>query len=97
MVQLARVSEYGFPLGLSYLHAFIDKLSSREAYKTFSLVTAVSVALSVLVYACLATCLWGAGRLASSLAALFTAVSPLLLWVHYNNYGMHAIGLGLVL
>jgi hypothetical protein len=96
MVQLSRVSEYGFPLGLSYLHAFIDKLSSREAFETFSLVTAVFLALSVLVYACLATSLCGAGRLTSTFVALLTAVSPLLLWIHYNNYGMHAIGIGLV-
>jgi hypothetical protein len=96
MAQLGLVSDFGFPLGFSYLHALIDILSGREAYETFSIVTAVGLSLSVLGYATAARYLFGAGRFGSILVALLTALSPILMGVHYDDFGMHVLSLGLI-
>jgi hypothetical protein len=96
LVQLSLADEYGFALGFSYLHALIDTLSGGEAHETFALITAVCRSLSVLSYAALAACLFGAGVLGTILVALFTAFSPALLWLHYDSAGMQVMSLSMV-
>lgn len=96
LLQLALARDYGLPYGFSYLHAILDRLVQREAHETFAVVTAVALALAVPVYACLARCLFGASTRAALLTAFLAAVSPTLMWVHYNGYAMHVTGLGLL-
>jgi hypothetical protein len=94
--QHLKAGEAVVPLGFSYLHSFIDKLSRHETHETFALVTALTLALGVLSYASLAVCLLRAGRLGVFLTALLTAISPLLLWGHYASDAQQVIGLSLV-
>jgi hypothetical protein len=94
--QLPAMSGFASSLGFGYLHAFIDLLTRRETHETFAILTAVSLSLTVPSYVALARCLFGAGRLASLLVALFTAVSPALMGVHLQSNGMLAISLSLV-
>jgi hypothetical protein len=96
MQQLALASHYGLPLGFSYLHAIIDYLSRREAHETFAIVTAMALIFAVLAYAVLARCLFGLGCRGILIAAVLAALSPTLMWVHYNSYAMHVMSLGLV-
>jgi hypothetical protein len=96
LLQLALVRDYGLPYGFSYLHAIADRLTQRESHETFSLLTAVALALAVPVYACLARGLFGAGTRAALLTAFLAAVSPTLMWLHYNGYAMHVMSLGLM-
>lgn len=96
MVQLSFSDDLDLTFGFSYLHAFIDTISGHEAHETFSIVTAVGRVLSVLVYAFLATYLFGTSSLGSMFVALLTAASPMLMWLHYNDYAPHAMSLGLV-
>ena len=96
MLQLALAQKYGLPLGFSYLHAIVDKLSRREAYETFAIVTAIAPVLAVLAYAALARCLFALSVRGTLIAAGLVALSPILMWVHYNSYAMHAMSLGLV-
>jgi hypothetical protein len=94
-LQLSFVN-WGFPLGFNYVHAFVDELSGLEAHETFSLVTAVFLFLNVLALWFLSRSVFGLRLRGTILTALFAAVSPIFLWVHYNDFGMHVTSLGLV-
>ena len=93
--QRSLVDHYGVPLGFSSVHAMVDRLTGQPAYATFSVVTAVFLALSVLGCVFLAERLFGLGRRWALAAGLLVAASPALLWIHYNNYAMHALSVGL--
>jgi hypothetical protein len=86
---------WGLPLGFNYFHAFVDKLLGTVPHETFSLITALCMALAILAYAFLARYLFGLHSQDTFIVTLLIAVNPLLTWVHYNNYGMHAMSLGL--
>jgi hypothetical protein len=94
-VQLSFI-DWGLPLGFNYLHAFAGILLGLEAHESFSLVTALLVFLNVLALAVLARSVFGLGQTGVCLTALLAALSPAFLWVHYNDYGMHAMSLGLI-
>ncbi len=95
VVQLFFVN-WGTPLGFNYFHAFVNTLSGAEPHETFSLITALCIGLAVLAYRFSAGCVFGADRQGALLTALFAAASPTLMWIHYNDYGMHVMSLGLI-
>jgi hypothetical protein len=95
ITQLSFVN-WGLPLGFNYLHAFVDELSGLRAHESFSLVTAVLLFLNILALWFLARSVFGLGLRGTFLTALLAAVSPVFLWVHYNDFGMHATSLSLV-
>jgi hypothetical protein len=94
-VQLGFIN-WGLPLGFSYLHAVVDRLVKLPAHETVSLMTAFLIALNILAYPFLASCLFGLGAPGRLVVTMLAAVSPMLMGVHYGNYGMHAASLGLV-
>src|SRR5262245_58783031 len=95
VVQLSFI-DWGLPLAFNYLHAFVDRLAGFEAHESFSLVTAFLLFLNVLALSLVARSVFGLGLTGVWLTAFLSALSPAFLWVHYNNFGMHAMSLGLV-
>jgi hypothetical protein len=95
-VQRSFVDSYGVPLGFSSIQAMVDRLAGQPAHATFSVVTAVVLAMNVLAGILLAERLFGLGRRGALAAGFLVAASPALMWIHYNNYAMHALGVGLV-
>jgi hypothetical protein len=94
--QRSFVDSYGVPLGFSSIQAMVDRLTGQPAYATFSVVTAVVLAMNVLAAVLLAERLFGLGRRSALAAGFLVAASPTLMWIHYNDYAMHALGIGLL-
>ncbi len=93
--QRSFIDTYGVPLGFATVHAMVDRLTGLPAYATFSVITAVLLALNVLACIFLAGRLFGLGRWWTLVAGALSAASPALMWIHYNNYAMHALSMGL--
>jgi hypothetical protein len=94
--QLWLVDQYGMPIGFSHVHAMVDRLTGQPAYATLSIVTVVFLALNVLAVVFLAERLFGLRRWPALAAGVLTAASPALMWIHYNNYAMQALAIGLI-
>ncbi len=94
-VQLGYIN-WGLPLGFSHLQAVVDRLVKWKAHQTVSLMTALLTAINVLAYPLLAGCLFRFGARGRLIVTALAAASPMLMGVHYGNYGMHVASLGLV-
>ncbi len=85
---VAHPPQIGLTLGFSVFHGMVMILSGASAFESFAPVIAFMRALAVLAaYVWLRT-MMSAGRISAFLGATLTALTSLMLWIGYFNFGM---------
>lgn len=83
-------------LGFHFYQMYLDILSNRQGYETFSIVVAIGFYLWSIATGFLAGEVIQRGRLTALLATLFFALSGLPLWIAFGGYGPQILGMGLM-
>jgi len=85
----------GIRLGFHFVQVVLDLLSGRQAFATFSLVSAAGLFLAAQAVFVLARYGLTFSRPVAYGSVLLTAVNAYLLWFHYGGYGPQVLGSGL--
>lgn len=83
-------------IGFAYLQGMVDLLGDWSPLATFALLLALLRALSVVPVYVLARVGFRAPALGAWLGALLVGANELLLWISFNNFGMHVSSMPLI-